>query len=136
MIEKCKLIKFIEKGDEKGHLVAIENEKEIPFQIKRVFYIYGSDKKAVRGLHANRKSEFVLINVSGNSKVKVKDGETEKVFLLDKPYIGVYLPQMVWKEMFDFSDNSVLLVLASTLYEPSEYIHDFEHYLNILRERA
>lgn len=134
MIEKCKLIKFDEKGDERGHLVAIESEKGIPFTIKRVFYIYGTQKDVVRGLHANRKSEFILINVSGKSKVRVKDGKTENVFVLDKPYLGLYLPQMVWKEMLDFSQDSVLLVLSSTTYDKAEYIYDYGEYLNILEE--
>ena len=70
---KVRMLEFAQNGDERGHLVVVEGEKDIPFEIKRVFYIYGSDKNVVRGKHANRKTEFVLINVAGKSKVKVKD---------------------------------------------------------------
>ena len=70
LIDKCRVLNFAELGDERGHLVVAESEKDIPFNIKRVFYIYGSESSVVRGQHANRKSEFVLINVAGKSKVK------------------------------------------------------------------
>lgn len=120
------LLEFHQNGDDRGHLVIVEGMKDIPFEIKRIFYIYGSDNNVVRGQHANRKSEFVLINVSGTSKVKIKDGKgNEAVFSLNRPHTGIYLPKMVWKEMYDFSEDSVLLVLASTYYDPEEYIRDY-----------
>ena len=125
-----KMLEFPQRGDERGHLVIVEGEKEIPFAIKRAFYIYGSDAGVVRGQHANRESQFVLINVAGTSKVKVKDGEgNEAIYCLNRPHTGVYLPTMVWKEMYDFSPDSVLLVLASTHYEPDEYIRDYETFV-------
>ena len=100
-----------------------------------MFYIYGSDATVIRGMHANRKSRFVLINVAGTSKVKVKDGlGNEKIFLLDRPRMGIYIPQMVWKEMYDFSYDSVLLCLASEHYEQEEYIRDYNEYVQIMRE--
>ena len=129
-IDKVKMLEFQQKGDERGHLVIIEGMKDIPFDIKRAFYIYGSDTDVVRGQHANRKSEFVLINVAGTSKVKVKDGVgNEVVYCLDRPHTGIYLPTMVWKDMYDFSENSVLLVLASTHYDPDEYIRNYEDFV-------
>ena len=128
-LEQVKLFEFPQKGDDRGHLVIIEGNKDIPFEIKRAFYIYGSEKDVVRGQHANRHSEFVLINVAGTSKVKVKDGKgNEAVYHLDRPHMGIYIPTMVWKDMYDFSKDSVLLVLASTHYDPDEYIRDFEEY--------
>ncbi len=128
-LEQVKLFEFPQKGDDRGHLVIIEGNKDIPFEIKRAFYIYGSEKDVVRGQHANRYSEFVLINVAGTSKVKVKDGKgNEAVYHLDRPHMGIYIPTMVWKDMYDFSKDSVLLVLASTHYDPDEYIRDFEEY--------
>lgn len=132
MIEKCKLIEFEQKGDERGHLVIIEGSQDIPFEIKRVFYIYGSDEDVVRGKHANLNSEFVLINVSGTSKVKVDDGVNQKVFDLNRPHIGIYIPKMVWKDMYDFSEDSVLLVLASEHYDSQEYIRDYKQYIEML----
>lgn len=84
----------------------------------------------MRGQHANRRTEFVLINVAGSSKVRVKDGEgNEAVFLLQRPHTGLYLPTMVWKDMFDFSSDSVLLVLASEHYDPSEYIREYNDFV-------
>lgn len=129
MSNKSKLIKFNQLGDERGHLVVLEGMKDIPFEIKRVFYIYGADKDVVRGQHANRRSEFVLINVSGNSKVTTDDGYEKTTFDLDEPHIGVYIPNMVWKDMYDFSKDSVLLVLASEPYDSSEYIRGYDDFL-------
>lgn len=126
-------LEFLQKGDERGHLVVVEGNKDIPFEIKRIFYIYGSDSDIIRGQHANRESEFVLINVAGTSKVKIKDGKgNEIVYSLNRPHTGIYLPKMIWKEMYDFSEDSVLLCLASTTYDPSEYISDYSEYSRII----
>ena len=134
-MNKVKMLDFKQHGDERGHLVVVEGNTDIPFEIKRVFYIYGSDKDVIRGQHANRKSEFVLINVAGKSKVKVKDGEgNEAIYCLNRPHTGVYLPTMVWKEMYDFSEDSVLLVLASEHYDNSEYIRDYNEFCKIISD--
>lgn len=132
--ERCPILQFSDLGDERGKLVVIEGGQEIPFDIKRVFYIYDSDNSVVRGQHANRKSEFVLINVAGKSKVRITDGTDEYVVELNKPMMGVYLPKMIWKDMYDFSSESVLLVLASTHYDGDEYIRDYEEYIKIMKE--
>ena len=129
-MNKVQMLEFPQRGDERGHLVIVEGNQDIPFEIKRVFYIYGSDSEVVRGQHANRKSEFVLINVAGKSKVKVKDGEgNEAVYCLNRPHTGIYLPTMVWKDMYDFSEDSVLLVLASTHYDANEYIRNYDDFV-------
>lgn len=128
-MKETKLIEFKENGDDRGHLVVVEGIKNIPFEIKRVFYIYGSNKEVIRGQHANRKTEFVLINVSGTSKVIVDDGIKKKLYNLDRPHIGIYIPTMVWKEMYDFSSDSVLLCLASENYDSNEYIRDYGEFL-------
>ena len=127
--ERCPIIEFKDLGDERGKLVVIEGNDSIPFEIKRVFYIYGSDQTVVRGQHANRISEFVLINVAGKSKVRITDGKEEIIVELDRPMMGVYIPSMVWKDMYDFSPDSVLLVLASTHYDGTEYIRNYEEYV-------
>lgn len=132
--ERCPILQFSDLGDERGKLVVIEGGQEIPFDIKRVFYIYDSDNSVVRGQHANKKSEFVLINVAGKSKVRITDGTEEYVVELNKPMMGVYLPKMIWKDMYDFSSESVLLVLASTHYDGDEYIRDYEEYIKIMKE--
>lgn len=134
--EKCPILQFADLGDERGKLVVIEGNQAIPFDIKRVFYIYDSDSTVVRGQHANRESEFVLINVAGHSKVRITDGKEELIVKLDKPMMGVYLPKMIWKDMYEFSSDSVLLCLASTHYDGSEYIRDYEEYLKIMENEA
>lgn len=134
--KKVTMLEFPQHGDERGHLVIVEGAKDIPFEIKRIFYIYGSDANVVRGQHANLKSEFVLINVAGKSKVKVKDGlGNEAVFSLNRPHTGIYLPEMVWKDMYDFSEDSVLLVLSSEHYDANEYIRDYEQFTELVAEK-
>ncbi len=132
--EKYKILEFPELGDERGNLVVVEGGTQIPFEIKRMFYIYGSDATVVRGQHANRLSEFVLINVSGKSKVRVTDGDEEVIVELDKPKMGLYLDKMVWKDMYDFSEDSVLIVLANTHYDGTEYIRDYEEYIKEMKK--
>lgn len=131
--ELCPVLQFGDLGDERGKLVVIEGGQSIPFDIKRIFYIYESDSTVVRGQHANRNSEFVLVNVAGQSKVRITDGTEEFVVELNKPMMGVYIPQMIWKDMYDFSPDSVLLVLASTHYDAQEYIRDYNEYLEIIK---
>lgn len=132
--ELFRMINFKDLGDERGKLVVIEGKNDIPFEIARVFYIYGSDSDIIRGKHANRNSEFVLVNVAGKSKVMITDGYDKKIVELSKPMEAVYIPKMIWKEMYDFSENSVLLVLSNTHYDGKEYIRDFEEYKKIMNE--
>ena len=128
-MNEVKMLEFAQRGDERGKLVIIEGNQDIPFDVKRVFYIFGSDQEVVRGQHANRKTEFVLINVAGSSKIKVKDGKgNEAIYCLNRPHTGVYLPTMVWKDMYDFSEDSVLLCLASEHYDANEYIRDYDSF--------
>lgn len=134
MKEMYRLLNFKDLGDERGKLVVIEGEQDIPFEIKRVFYIYGSDSTVVRGQHANIDSEFVLVNVAGKSKVKITDGKNVSIVELNKPMEAVYLPKMIWKEMYDFSADSVLLVLANTHYNGKEYIRSYDDYLKIMEK--
>lgn len=128
--EQYKILEFGEFGDERGNLVVVEGSGlDVPFDIKRVFYMYGSDPEVVRGQHANRLSEFVLINVSGTSRVKVDNGSEQEIIELNKPRMGLYIGTMVWKDMYDFSPDSVLLVLANTHYDGTEYIRNYAEFL-------
>ena len=127
--DQYKILEFGDLGDERGKLVGVEGAQDIPFEIQRVFYIYGSDSEVIRGQHANRNSEFVLINVSGSSKVRVDNGFEEEIIELNRPRMGLYLPTMLWKDMYDFSADSVLLVLANTHYDGHEYIRDYDEFI-------
>lgn len=135
MIEKPYTVRFPQHGDERGWLVVIEGNKDIPFDIKRIFYIYGSDSAVVRGQHANRRSEFILINVCGTCKVRVTDSVSyDEVITLDQPHEGIYIPRMVWKDMFAFSEDSILLCLASEAYDSEEYIRSYDKYSELMRQ--
>ncbi|MCR4923820.1 MAG: FdtA/QdtA family cupin domain-containing protein [Lachnospiraceae bacterium] len=134
--DNYRIIEFGEFGDERGNLVVAEcGGWDVPFDVKRVFYIYGSDSTVIRGRHANRRTHFVLINVAGSSKVKIDNGKEQDIVLLDRPRMGLYLPPMLWKDMYDFSEDSVLLVLASEHYDGNEYIRDYDEYLKMMGER-
>ncbi len=132
-MNEVRMLDFSVIGDPRGYIVVAECMKEIPFCIQRIFYIFGSKRDIVRGNHANKKTQFVLINVAGKSKVRVKDGEgNEAIYCLNRPHTGIYLPTMVWKEMYDFSEDSVLLCLASEHYDPNEYIRDYDQFVKMV----
>ncbi|MDC7290721.1 FdtA/QdtA family cupin domain-containing protein [Blautia schinkii] len=115
--------------------IQIEALKDVPFEIKRIFFIYGKGNVGItRGKHANRKSEFVLFNIFGRSKVKVIDEDmSETVYELNEPKDAVYLPRMIWKEMYDFTPDSVLMVVTNEYYDTTEYIRDFGTYAEEIR---
>ena len=130
MIDGIKMIDFPLFTDNRGSLVVIDRLYNIPFEIKRLFYIYKTDQNAIRGNHANRYSEFVMISISGTCWVRVNDGKgNEEEFCLDSPTKGLYLPAMLWKDMYSFSEDNILLILANTQYDETEYIRDYNIYL-------
>lgn len=126
-MNEVKTIVFNQHGDVRGFLTAIEGSKDIPFDIKRIFYIYGAESGAVRGSHSNRRTRFVIISLNGKCKIRVADGcDNERIYELNHPNEGLYIPEMIWKDMYDFSNDCVLLVLASAEYDAAEYIRNFE----------
>lgn len=130
MMKNFKLIDLIVHGDERGKLVALEKNVNCPFEIKRAFYIYATDKSVkARGCHANKNSEFLFVALSGSCKVIVDDGNERREFVLDNPETALWMNKMTWKEMTDFSDNAVLLVLSSEKYDINEYIRDYNEFL-------
>lgn len=124
-----------DSSDAISRSIVVEGMRDIPFEIRRIFFIFGEGNVGlVRGKHANRKSEFVLFNISGKSKVKVIDenlGET--VYELNEPRDAVYLPRMIWKEMYDFTPDSVLMVVTNEYYDATEYVRDFEMFAEEIR---
>jgi len=129
-IEDVKLLEFNVMGDEKGRLIVLEQKRQVPFDIKRLFYIYGTDTTVVRGRHANKHSEFCLIALIGDCKVKAIDSqEREEVFELSNPNKALYIPKMIWKDIYDFSSDCLLLVVSNELYNEEEYIRNFDDYL-------
>ncbi len=116
-----------------GSLIALEGNKNIPFDIKRVFYIYGVDSKVSRGAHAHRASNQMLISVCGSCEIIFDDGNERKSILLDSPDKGLYQKAMVWGEMRNFSKDCVLLVLSDDFYDPDDYIRDYDEFLTLCK---
>ena len=114
-----------------GNLVPIEANHDIPFPIKRVFYVYGVKNQDDRGKHSHYKTKQVLICVHGKVEVLVNDGLKEKKYLLESPQQALYIPEMIWDEQIYLSEDTVLLVLSNMKYNPKDYIHDFETFKKI-----
>ncbi len=125
----CRMISFKTFGGAWGNLNAIEGGGNLPFMIRRVYYITKVPEGITRGFHSHRKLEQVLLCVNGSVSIRVKTPFEEEVISLDDPSKGLYIGHMVWREMFDFSPGSVLLVLASELYTESDYIRDHDQYI-------
>ncbi len=123
-----KFMEFPRHTDEYGSLVPIEASDNVPFEIKRVYYIYGVDEGVRRGFHSHTDLKQVLICVSGQVTILVKTPWEEQEILLDDPQKGLYIGPMIWREMFDFSGDAVLLVLASDHYKVEDYIRDYNQY--------
>lgn len=120
------LISFPIHGDERGSLIACEQYHNIPFDIKRVYYIFDTREGEVRGKHAHRDLQQILICVSGGCRVTVQEHGQKKVYHLQKPTVGLYIAGLVWREMSDFSADCVLLVLADQYFQEDDYIRDYQ----------
>lgn len=124
-----KILDFDIKGDERGSLIAIEGNYDIPFEIKRIYYVFGSNRHVVRGKHAHKRLEQVIICIAGSFDFIVDDGENRELIHLNKPNIGLYTPINLWGEFTNFSSDCIALVLASEKYDESEYIRNYDQFL-------
>ena len=122
-------------GDDRGQLVAIEAMKDLPFEIKRVYYIYDTLPGVRRGFHAHLNLQQILLCVHGSCKIHLDNGSDTAEVLLDKPYEGLYIANDMWREMYDFSDGAVLLVLASQHYDESDYIRNYDVFLQTVKAK-
>ena len=122
---------FQPHGDERGQLVALEEFNDIPFRIKRVYYMYDTVENVRRGGHAHKRLEQILICIHGSCKILLDNGMEKKVVPLEKPYEGLYIGHNFWREMFDFSSDAVLMVLASELFDENDYIRSYEEFLEV-----
>ncbi len=125
---------FQQHGDDRGQLVALEELRDIPFEIKRVYYVYDTRIDVRRGFHSHRTLQQILICIHGSCKVLLDNGKEKKIVSLEKPYEGLYIPQNMWREMYDFSEDAVLMVLASEFYKEEDYIRDYDEFLKISLE--
>lgn len=126
---------FKTHGDDNGTLVAIEECKDIPFYVKRVYYMYDTGSNVVRGRHAHKSLQQVLICVHGSCKIKLDDGKETEVISLNRPDEGIYLANNIWREMFEFSSDAVLMVLASDYYFESDYIRNYDEFLEYVKNQ-
>ena len=124
-----KMINFKVMGDERGSLIALEVNHNIPFDIKRVFYIYGTQEGVPRGNHSHYKAKQLLIAINGGCKVTLDDGKEKKTYTLNKPNIGLFQDALIWGSMHDFSQDCVLMVLSDMYYNDRDYIRDYNTFL-------
>ena len=126
VLDDCRIVNFPKVTDYRGNLSFIEENNQIPFQIKRVYYLYDVPSGATRGGHAHRELHQVVIALSGSFDVILDDGYRKRTFFLNRPHYGLYIPPKVWRELENFSSNSVALSLVSEVYDESDYIRDYE----------
>ena len=127
-----KLINFNVLGDERGSLIALEENHNVPFDVKRVFYIYGTQEGVPRGQHSHYKTKQLLIAINGGCKVTLDDGNIKETYTLNKPNIGLFQDALIWGTMHDFSNDCVLMVLADTYYDETDYIRDYSKFMEIV----
>ncbi|WP_111640058.1 sugar 3,4-ketoisomerase [Marinomonas shanghaiensis] len=128
------LIDFSPLGDERGSLVALEGLKSVPFEIKRVYYIFATQQGVSRGFHAHKRLKQVAVCVTGRCRLVLDDGNQREAVWLDSPTKGILIEEMVWREMYDFSEDCVLLLLASEYYDEADYIRDYADYIETVKK--
>ena len=117
-----------------GNLVPIESNYDVPFPIKRIFYVYGVKDQNDRGKHAHYKTQQVLICLHGKVEVSVNDGNKKQKYLLESPQQALYIPEMIWDEQIYRTEDSVMLAISNTHYDPGDYINDFDEFKNLKDE--
>lgn len=127
-----RLIQLQSHGDDRGSLVSLEEETNVPFEIKRIYYLFDTKEKVRRGFHAHKKLKQLAIVLKGSCRFLLDDGKEKIEMLLDNPAQGLYIESFVWREMFDFSDDCVLMVLADSFYDESDYVRDYEQFIKMV----
>lgn len=119
-------------GDERGSLVALESRKTIPFDIKRIYYIFGTLPGVARGFHAHKKLEQIAVCVTGSCRMVLDNGSFRESVRLNSSTKGLYIGNNIWREMYDFSSDCVLLVVASEFYDEQDYIRNYQEFLKMV----
>ncbi|WP_404836776.1 sugar 3,4-ketoisomerase [Aeromonas media] len=135
-MELIKLIDFPVLGDERGSLFALEGNKHIPFDIKRVYYIYGTQEGVARGFHAHKELQQVAICLKGSCRFVMDNGAEKSDVVLNSPSQGLLIDTMQWHEMYDFSSDCILLVLASDVYDEADYIRSYDDFLQLAKRHG
>jgi dTDP-4-dehydrorhamnose 3,5-epimerase-like enzyme len=131
MIKKMDLIV---NGDERGCLIALENNNNLPFDVKRVYYIFGTESGVRRGYHAHRNLKQLAVCVSGSCRFLLDNGKSKEYVELNSPTSGLLIEGLIWREMYDFSADCVLMVLADAYYDEADYIRDYDKFLELSKE--
>jgi dTDP-4-dehydrorhamnose 3,5-epimerase-like enzyme len=126
------IVSFNINGDSRGNLISIEQKKNIPFDIKRVYYIFDTKEGVRRGFHAHKNLKQTLIAIKGSCKILLNDGKSKEIISLDSPDKGLLIKEIVWREIYDFSSDCIVLVLASDFYDESDYIRDYNEFIKIV----
>jgi len=129
-INLCKLVDLPKISDPRGNLTFIEGGNHIPFDIKRVYYLYDIPSGSERGGHAHKALHQLIIVISGSFDIHLSDGKNTKIFHLDSPSIGLYVCPMIWRKLDNFSANSTCMVLASNYYDEDDYYRDYDEFKN------
>jgi dTDP-4-dehydrorhamnose 3,5-epimerase-like enzyme len=132
-LDQCKLINLPKITDPRGNLSVIEGRVQIPFDIKRVYYLYDVPGGSARAGHGHKELQQLIIAMSGSFDVIVDDGRERKKFHLNRSYNGLYIPKMMWREVENFSSGGVCLVLASTMYDADDYYHNYEDFVHLVK---
>jgi len=127
-----KTIDFKPLGDDRGSLVALESNKSVPFDIKRVYYIFGTKEGVSRGFHAHKKLKQVAVCVTGSCRFVLDNGKEKEEIVLDNSTVGLVIDDLIWHEMYDFTPDCVLMVLASEYYDENDYIRDYQEFLKVV----
>jgi hypothetical protein len=133
-IDNCRIIQLPKILNAAGNLTFVESDRHIPFDIKRVYYLYDVPGGAMRGGHAHKALHQLIIAMSGSFDVLLDDGSQRKRFHLNRSYYGLYVCPMIWRELDNFSSGAVCLVLASEMYDESDYFREYSVFLDALRE--
>lgn len=129
-----KLVNLQKLGDSRGSLIALEVGKNIPFDIKRVYYLFETLPNVIRGLHAHKELKQLVIPVRGSCKFRLDDGFEKAEVALNDPSVGLILESLIWREMYEFSEDCVLMVLANMHYDETDYIRNYDEFLKATRK--
>jgi dTDP-4-dehydrorhamnose 3,5-epimerase-like enzyme len=133
---EIKLIQLQRHGDNRGALIALEDQKNVPFAIRRVYYLFGTQPEIKRGLHAHHRLKQMIIAVRGSCRFLLDDGKERVEILLDNPAQGLIVESLIWREMYDFSEDCVLMVLADAHYDEADYIRDYKEFVSCRKMEA
>lgn len=133
-IDDCKIIDLRKISDPRGNLTPIEGGADVPFEIKRIYYLYDVPSGASRGAHAHRELQQLIIAANGSFTITLDDGKNKKAYTLNRPYQGLYIVPGIWRDLDDFSSGAVLLCLASEHYLAEDYIRDYDEFINYKKQ--